>query len=277
MTDPEGNASQRRTGGVMRPCRNGEGKPITRTASGAVIPYDGDPRFVLTPEAWDKLDAAVREGAELWWPVTSWLLSQVPYRLDGVPRTTLEMEPMADPGASFEPPNFSIKGLPLPFTHCDFSLDSEMLGARAAGVRVAQRVEQDVLKALFNAEGAARIHSQYPLLDCLELKDELWKRHFYGPFLALVPGQWDTDTLADALVRLEQVEGVCHVMSYDTADTESCVSPLLLMQVTPDVIRIVEGMPLQAMTNGKALKACCIVVPQQRRDFQGNCGIGIAL
>jgi hypothetical protein len=75
--------------------------------------------------------------------------------------------------------------------------------------------------------------------------------------------------------RLLELRGIEFVQPCDFMPANTVV----LVQLTPDVIRMVEGMPLQNLqwkTEGDLvlnMKVMQILVPQVRADQDGNCGV----
>ncbi len=126
------------------------------------------------------------------------------------------------------------------------------------------------------------------LSDVLEMRDLLYDHNFYGPFMLYHSSDWDqfldndytltggnvtTQTLRD---RLRAIEGIQDVRRLDFF---SSTFNLLLVQMTPDVARAVDGMGITTVQwesqGGMRLnfKVMCIMVPQLRADYNGNCGI----
>ena len=144
------------------------------------------------------------------------------------------------------------------------------------------------------------------LADVLGLLDALRLNKFYGPFMCYHSNDWDqymdndyiltggnvaTQTLRN---RLRSIEGIQDVRRLDMlfasqlssasgpgTDVDATLHPftLLLIQMTPDVARAVNGMDITTVqweaVGGMRLnfKVMCIQVPQLRADFYGNCGI----
>lgn len=251
---------------VLRPWRDEQGECWIRQLNGRTVPYDGDRAFLLRKEVWARIDDAVAEYA-LYCPVTKYLLSQCRYEFDSPSVAVLREEVTTEPVGEIEHV-FELKTLPLPFTHCDFVLDESLVWASAATRRVSERVEHDVIKAILGAEGAVKLPStREPVADCLRLKEELRKAGYYGPFLVLVP-----ESDAGAVAKLERVDQVVNVV----ASRDVLSGTTAIVQLTPDVVRIVVGMRLQAVVWKDTLKVMCIVAPQVRCDHAGKTGIGIA-
>lgn len=142
------------------------------------------------------------------------------------------------------------------------------------------------------------------LASVLAMKDALYARKFFGPFMLYHSNDWDqymdndytltggnvtTQTLRN---RLRMIGGIADVQRLDfmfgsaptsgtgPADYDN-LNPytLLLVQMTPEVARAVNGMDITTVQweskGGMQLnfKVMCIQVPQLRADFYGNCGI----
>lgn len=144
------------------------------------------------------------------------------------------------------------------------------------------------------------------LNDVLAMRDQLYANKFYGPFMLYHSNDWDqymdndyiltggnvaTQTLRE---RLKSIEGIMDVRRLDMffgnqpasstgpgtdVDASIKTTRLLMVQMTPDVARAVNGMDITTIqwesVGGMRLnfKVLCIQVPQLRADFYGNCGI----
>lgn len=144
------------------------------------------------------------------------------------------------------------------------------------------------------------------LKDVLAMRDALYLNKFYGPFVIYTSNDWDaymdndyvltggnvaTQTLRE---RLKAIEGISDVKRLDFlfasqlssaggpgTDIDATPHPftLLMIQMTPDVARAVNGMDITTVqwesVGGMRLnfKVMCIQVPQLRADFYNNCGI----
>jgi hypothetical protein len=146
------------------------------------------------------------------------------------------------------------------------------------------------------------------LASVLAMRDLLYANKFYGPFMLYHSNDWDqyldndyiltggnvaTQTLRQRLESIEGIEG-CRRLDFLFASapsaskgpggegfTATATSPftLLMVQMTPEVARAVNGMGITTVqweTNGGMrlnFKVMCIQVPQLRADYYGNCGI----
>ena len=154
------------------------------------------------------------------------------------------------------------------------------------------------------------------LKDVLAMRDQLYLNKFYGPFMLYHSNDWDQYMDSDYIVvggiggvagvatqtlreRLKSIEGITDVRRLDFlfgsipatgagsasrgpgTDVDIALSPfrLIMVQMTPDVARAVNGMDITTVQwesiGGMRLnfKVMCIQVPQLRADFYGNCGI----
>jgi len=124
------------------------------------------------------------------------------------------------------------------------------------------------------------------LTDWLALRDLLYADNMYGPYIAYTSTDYDqyldnlfstTEPSAGTLrSRLLQIDGINDIRRLDfLSDTFTVV----LVQMTPDVARAVNGMEMttvQWATKGDAqlnFRVMTIQVPQIRADYDGKCGI----
>jgi len=144
------------------------------------------------------------------------------------------------------------------------------------------------------------------LADVLAMRNSLYANKFYGPFMLYHSNDWDqymdndyiltggnvaTQTLRQ---RLKSIEGIMDVRRLDMlfgtqpssstgpgTDVDVSLKPytLVMVQMTPDVARAVNGMDITTVqweVKGGAelrFRVMCIQVPQLRADYYGNCGI----
>jgi len=127
--------------------------------------------------------------------------------------------------------------------------------------------------------------------DVLAMRDLLSAQKFYGPFMLYHSADWDQFMDNDYYIlqtqgaaapsgtlrqRLQAIEGINGVRRLDFfSDTFS----LLMIQMTADVARAINGMPITTVqwesVGGMQLnfKVMAIQVPQIRSDYDGNSGI----
>lgn len=127
--------------------------------------------------------------------------------------------------------------------------------------------------------------------DVLEMREALYDAKFYGPYMIYHSTDWDrfldndyarlggnnaSQTLRD---RLRAIEGVQDVRRLDFLTASTNPYTMIMVQMTPDVCRAVDGMGITTVqweaVGGMRLnfKVMCIQVPQLRADYYGNCGI----
>lgn len=150
------------------------------------------------------------------------------------------------------------------------------------------------------------------LADVLSMRDQLYANKFYGPFMLYHSNDWDqymdndyiltggnvaTQTLRERLKSIENIQDVRRLdFLFGTqpvtniaetgyrgpgGEVDVTLKPftLIMVQMTPDVARAVNGMDLTTVqwesVGGMRLnfKVMCIQVPQLRADIYGNCGI----
>jgi hypothetical protein len=120
--------------------------------------------------------------------------------------------------------------------------------------------------------------------DVLELKQASINAYHYGPWMLYIPATYETaiDEDYDATTpgtttreRILKIGGISGIKIVDTLPTDN----LLLVQMTRDVVRLVNGMGLTNVewsTEGGMVtkyKVMAIQVPQVRADQAGNSGI----
>jgi len=121
------------------------------------------------------------------------------------------------------------------------------------------------------------------LADVLAMKQENIDAKKLGPYILYIPSTYSTaldgqfKANSDRSIRevLLDIEGLTDIKTLDKLATDN----VLLNQLTSDVAKIVDGMPLttvQWKTNGEFcnhFKVLTIMVPQLFADQEGNCGI----
>lgn len=120
-----------------------------------------------------------------------------------------------------------------------------------------------------------------------------WKQHsisdhHYGPWMLYIPTLYetvldedyvgsnpDTNTTTTLRARIMAISGILGIKVVDTLTAAN----ILMVQMTPDVVRLVQGLPIQNVeweTEGKFItkyKVLTIQVPQIRSDADGRCGV----
>lgn len=119
--------------------------------------------------------------------------------------------------------------------------------------------------------------------DVKEMKQASIDAKHYGPWVLYVPVGYETVLDGDfkdnsdksIRTRILEINGITDIKVSDTLTADN----VILVQMTSDVIRIVEGMPIQtlewSMEGGMVhnFKVMAIMVPQIRADQYGNSGI----
>ena len=122
------------------------------------------------------------------------------------------------------------------------------------------------------------------ITDVLNCKQASIDAYHYGPWMIYIPTAYETKldgdydsvipgtTIRERILKIDGIKGI-KVVDTLTANT------ILLVQMTPDVVRLVRGMPIQNVewqTEGKFItkyKVMTIQVPQIRSDQNGASGI----
>jgi len=124
------------------------------------------------------------------------------------------------------------------------------------------------------------------IADVLNMKQASIAAKHYGPFVLYVPTDYETKldgdydattpgtTIRERILKIDQINAV-KVSDKLSSDT------VVLVQMTADTVRMVEGMPIQTVewdegggfsTNYKVMT---IMIPQIRADQDGNCGVTV--
>ncbi|MEE9356512.1 MAG: major capsid protein [Methylococcaceae bacterium] len=217
--------------------------------------------------------------------------------------------------------NYEPTYLPLPIAHSDFELDSRVIEAARMnnhpidtssieqGVRkVNEKLESMLFTNVTYAFGGGTIYSYLnePNIntisfstanwltaipaavknDVLALKQASINAKHYGTWMLYIPtayevlldDDYDVTTPGKTIrQRILQIEGINGVKVVDTLPANTVV----LAQMTSDVVRLVQGMPVQTLqwktgdefTN--YFKVMAIQVPQVRSDQDGNSGVTV--
>ncbi len=122
------------------------------------------------------------------------------------------------------------------------------------------------------------------LNDVLNMKESSIAAYHYGPWKLYIPTNYevvlddDYDTTTPGITireRLMKIDGITGIKVIDTLADDT----VLLVQMTPDVVRLVQGFGVQNVewrTEGGMVtkyKVMTIQVPQIRSDQNGKCGI----
>ena len=120
--------------------------------------------------------------------------------------------------------------------------------------------------------------------DCMGAKQMAIDKGFYGPYVIYVPSGYETrldedysDAKGSNTVR-ERILKIANIVDIKVSD-KLAADNVLLIQMTSDVVRLVDGMGIQNVewkTEGNFVtnyKVMTIQVPQIRCDQDGKCGI----
>lgn len=124
--------------------------------------------------------------------------------------------------------------------------------------------------------------------DVMEMKAASIAAYHYGPWMLYVPANYESaldndyvgsnpDTNANITIRdrIMKISGIQGIKVVDTLASDN----VLLVQMTPDVVRLVRGMGMQNVQWSEEgnmvtkFKVMTIEVPQLRSDQNGRCGI----
>ena len=120
--------------------------------------------------------------------------------------------------------------------------------------------------------------------DVVEMKQSSINAYHYGPWMLYIPTAYETvldkdyDSTTPGTTIRERIMKISGIKGIKVVDTLSA-NNLLLVQMTPDVVRLVRGIGLTNVewtTEGKFInkyKVLTIQVPQVRSDYNGKSGI----
>lgn len=308
---------------------------LTRMINGKAQAVRINANATLRKDEWKQLDEAVLFAAQERLVGVADLYSRgLVYRIgNGLGKTVLEYEDMSELTAAeltmdaVTPTNkdrveSSLKYLPLPIVHKDFSYNIRVLAASRNGstpldtttaMLAARQVSEKVESILFTGAstytyggGTLYGYVDYPYVnevtlsanwdasaktgeqildDVRSMKQASIDAKHYGPWMLYIPTSYETvldddyksesdKTIRQRILEIDGIQGI-KVADKLTADN------VVLVQMTSDVVRMVEGLALQTIewqegggftTNFKVLT---IMVPQIRSDQNGNCGVTV--
>jgi len=216
-------------------------------------------------------------------------------------------------------PNYETHYLPIPIIHVDFEINARVLSAsrslgnpldvdsaEAASRRVSEKLEALLFTDTTYAFGGGTIYSylNHPnrnqvslgtawtsdtaaniLVDVLAMKQASIDAKHYGPWMLYIPTAYETlldkdydSTTASGRTIRERILQIAGIKGVKVIDTLTAAN-VLLVQMTSDTVRLVQGMGVQTVqwdTEGKFVskfKVLTIAVPQVRSDQDGNSGI----
>jgi uncharacterized linocin/CFP29 family protein len=319
---------------VLKPYIGDDGYTyMTRLVNGKFQAIRINANATLRKDEWKQLDDAVLFAAQERLVGVADLYSRnLVYRIgNGLGKTVLEYEDvgsLTDAELTMDAVTptvrdrieYSLKYLPLPIIHKDFSYNARVLAASRNGntpldtttaMLAARQVSEKVETILFQgassyAYGGGTLYGyvDFPsvndvtltanwdasaktgediLDDVRAMKQASIDAKHYGPWVLYVPTAYETvldDDYKDGSdktirQRILEIAGITEVKVVD----KLAANNVLLVQMTSDVVRMVEGMALQTIewqegggftTNFKVLT---IMVPQIRADQDGNCGV----
>jgi len=139
------------------------------------------------------------------------------------------------------------------------------------------------------------LNPQATVDDVLEMREQLYDSNRFGPFMIYHSTDWDryldndyaftagatygvnpNKTLRN---RLREIDGIMDVRRLDFLTSDNDPFTLIMVQMTEDVCRAIDGMGISTVQwesmGGARLnfRAMAIQVPQLRADYDGKCGI----
>ncbi len=280
--------------GILRPWLEKGKSFYTSTVDGNI--HQSEIKAWISREEWAEADAAVARGFARHSPTVGQMLSMAANHLvfefkEGLGKMVLEHRTETPSDGS---PSWQLVGLPLPYTHSDCEgpgirtrLGSGLVGdwtmCEVAARRVGEKVEETLIDSVRKHHKVHRV-TESTTSGSLGF-DKVWvgravenlvKKTFYGPYMAVVPAKAVTDhngfiTYENGLKEshpLMGTEGVGWVVATEALKA----GELLLVQTTPDVIRLVVALRPTVVQWEDNFKVLCIIVPQPRNDFLGNFG-----
>ena len=215
-------------------------------------------------------------------------------------------------------PKYETHYLPIPIIHSDFEINARVLAASRslgnaldvdAGAAAARKVADKLEAMLFTDTtytfGGGTIYSylNHPdrntvslgtawtsdtaaniLTDVFNMKQASIDAKHYGPWMLYIPTAYevvldkDYDATTPGKTIRERILQIAGIKGIKVVDTLTAAN-VLLVQMTSDVVRLVQGMGIQTVqwdTEGKFVskfKVLTIAVPQIRSDQDGNSGI----
>lgn len=232
-----------------------------------------------------------------------------------VSAATMSMDALAK-GTNDAPP-FDITTLPLPIVHKDFFFTArELEVSRNEGVpldvstaeesarMVAEYIEQMIVGTSSYAYGGGTIYGliNFPsrntlnitdwtasaktmegmLTDVLNMKQGLINDRFFGPYILILPSNWeylldkDYKSYSEATLRerIMRIGGISDVVVADFMTASNAV----MIQATNSVFDLIDGfLPMTLQWQPEPMlyrfKVMAIQVPRCRADYNGRCGI----
>ncbi len=208
----------------------------------------------LTSDEWKTADAVALSEMLFAAPNYSRLLAHryldLVLQIDGLERTTFQFDqPLPPAGTPSEEVISSFHSLPLPFVGCDIKVDAKtryqdfLLDVADAAQQIGEKLEETLAEVMGRTLYSTSKHPREAECEAKSTagaKAILERNRFYGPY---------------AHFRLS-------------------TGWRALVQMTPDAIRLVIGMPLTLLQWEENLfKLVTIMVPSIHSNCEGNCGI----
>ncbi len=321
--------------GLLKPWIGEDGHAYAAITNGGKIQVVRVNAATLRKDEWKQMDESVLFAAQERLVGVADLYSRnLVYRIgNGLGKTVLEYEDISELTAAEltmdavtpsqrDRLEYTLKYLPLPIVHKDFSYNIRALTASRNGsspldtttaMQASRVVAEKVEDLLFIGSGTYTYgggtiygYLDFPssnsvtlsenwdasgktgseiLDDVRAMKQASIDAKHYGPWVLYIPTSYETvldddfksETDKTIRQRILEVQGITEVKVVDKLTADNAV----LVQMTSDVVRMVEGMPLTTVewqegggftTNYKVMT---IMVPQIRADQNGNCGVTI--
>lgn len=290
--------------GLLRPWLNGVGEAFVTLKDGREIRHDSSTspvnRVMLTKDQWKKIDHAVHQAWTSRTKIIRLLMKSSQVFNPGMGVMCIE-DRVFDSEC-----NCNLVVTPLPFTH--FSIDQsnfkETVMFEAGARRVGEMVEKTLLGVgelgelklwgIFNHPASIKLKAELVLCSaenpksnvhdvCFQMVEEANRNDFFGPFLFVHSGDLDStldnDGTADKTIRenIREIKKVSRIevkiVDVVRADFLKERNQLALIQLTPDVVRIVNPLKLTVIQWENSFEVLTICVPQIRSNVVSKAGI----
>lgn len=282
--------------GTMRPFIGDDGRSYVQNDNGVISVVNA--QATLRKDEWTSFDSAVVAAAKN--RLSAWsdlrgagLSHSIP---NGMSKTILEYEDQSDitaadltmdgiETAGADRPEYTLKTLPLPIVHKDFSFTARQLAASRngnspldtttaglAGRKVAEKIEDLLLGNLTFAYGGGTIYGytnftsrltgsltaptsanhSVTLNEVLGMRQALYNIFHYGPYMLYVSPAWDQYLDEDFSAAKggntfrERLKQIPDIMDVKTLDNMTDTA-MVLVQMSPEVVRAVVGMEVQTI------------------------------
>lgn len=272
---------------------NRKGSFITKRVGDNYESFTTNCKAVLFRDEWMAMDQAAITGFRIGSQIAQFIARKGDCFFDlgegGLAKTFLQYHEPAE-GTDYEDKGmFDVITLPLPLATKRFNFDQttrSMQPAYTAGLDCGRLVDRMVLGLLepFAYGGATNkgiIHcatvitpaaeGTTPMEGYREAVSRLHDANFHGPYLFLYPKlieQEITDSDKDRLLRRAEGSTLCR-------PSEELYKTALVVQLTPNVIRMVTGPVLTIESGIGQFSVISLCVPQIRYNFKKNTGIAL--